>query len=198
MGNDTTFVGDRTRTGYSLDILEHQKPGFMTIHLSSLDESEHPFDPFSQVANQTLEAVDEMIAKLITAAMKNNPRTVIMVVSDHGFVSVDHCLNLAIPFLQSGLIQIGRGAGGITSVTSWKAEPWSGGLSAITLHDASDTESREKVRALLESLESDPANGIAKILQPAEVKQMRGFPDAAFVVAMKRDIRSAPRRPARL
>lgn len=34
-------------------------------------------------------------------------------------------------------------------------------------------------------LASDPANGIAKILEPAEIKQMGGSPDAAFIVAMK-------------
>jgi predicted AlkP superfamily pyrophosphatase or phosphodiesterase len=186
MGNDTTVDGDRTRTRFSLDILERKKPGFMTIHLSSLDESEHLFGPFSEEADQTLEAVDGMVGQLIEAAMKNNPRTVIVIVSDHGFVRVDHALNLAIPFLQTGLIQMGHDAGGFVTVTSWKAAPWSAsGLAAIMLHDPADVETREKVHALLTSLESDPANGIARILDPAEIKQMGGFPDAAFVVAMK-------------
>ena len=185
MGNDTTVDGDQIRTRFSLDILERQKPGFMTIHLSSLDESEHLFGPFSQEADQTLEAVDEMVGKLIAAARKNDPRTVIVIVSDHGFVRVDHAFNLAIPFVQSGLLQTSRDASGATTVTAWKAEPWSAsGLAAIVLHDPSDSATREKVRALLANLASDPANGIAKILEPAEIQQMGGFPDAAFVVAM--------------
>ncbi len=186
MGNDTMVDGDRTRTRFSLDILEHRKPGFMTIHLSSLDESEHLFGPFSQEADQTLEAVDEMVGKLIAAATANDPRTVIVIVSDHGFASVDHALNLAIPFIQSGLIQTGRDSNGANTVTSWEAEPWSAsGLAAIMLHDPSDSATREKVRALLTNLAADSANGIAKILEPAEIKEMGGFPDAAFVVAMK-------------
>lgn len=186
MGNDTMVDGDRTRTRFSIDIIEHQKPGFTTIHLSSLDESEHLFGPFSQEANHTLEAVDEMVGQLIAAAMRNDARTVVVIVSDHGFVKVDHALNLAIPFVQSGLIQTGRDANGVITVTSWKAEPWSAsGLAAIMLHDPTDSATREKVRALLASLAADPTNGIAKILEPAEIKQMGGFPDAAFVVAMK-------------
>jgi predicted AlkP superfamily pyrophosphatase or phosphodiesterase len=185
-GNDTTVAGDRTRTRFSLDILEHQKPGFMTIHLSSLDESEHLSGPFSEEANHTLEALDEMAGQLITAAMKNNPKTVVMIVSDHGFAAVDHALNLAIPFLHTGFITTAKSASGEVTVTSWKAEPWSAsGLAAIMLHDPADTAARTQVETLLRKLAADPANGIAKILTADEVRQAGGFPNAAFVVAMK-------------
>ena len=186
MGNDTTVEGDRTRTRFSLDMLEHEKPGFMTIHLSSLDESEHLSGPFSAEANQTLEAVDGMVGELIEAAMKNDPQTTIVIVSDHGFVKVDHALNLAIPFIQSGLMKVEKTPAGETTVTDWKAEPWSAsGLAAIMLHDPADSSTRDQVKALLDKLAADPANGIAKILNTEEVKQAGGFPDASFVVAMK-------------
>jgi predicted AlkP superfamily pyrophosphatase or phosphodiesterase len=182
-GNDTTVEGDRTRTRFSLDILEHQKPGFMTIHLSSLDESEHLAGPFSEEANHTLEAVDQMVGQLITAAMKNDPKTAVVVVSDHGFAAVEHAVNLAIPFVQAGLITTAPDG---VSVTSWKAEPWpASGLAAIMLHDPADTATRNQVEALLQKLAADPANGIAKILTAGEVRQAGGFPDAAFVLALK-------------
>ncbi|MGA9072260.1 MAG: ectonucleotide pyrophosphatase/phosphodiesterase [Terracidiphilus sp.] len=186
MGNDTTVEGDRVRTRYSLDILEHQKPGFMTVHLSALDESEHMSGVYSEEANQTLEAVDGMVAQLISAALKNDSKTVIVIVSDHGFVNVHHALNIAIPFLQAGLIEAKTAANGAVTVTGWKAEPWAtGGLAAIKLHDPSDTKTREQVRALLDRLAADPTNGIARILSPDEVKQAGGFPDAAFVLALQ-------------
>jgi predicted AlkP superfamily pyrophosphatase or phosphodiesterase len=186
MGNDTTVGGDWTRTRYSLDILEREKPGFMTIHLSSLDESEHMSGPFSEDANKTLEAVDGMVAQLIDAAKKNDPRTVVIVVSDHGFVSVHRALNIAIPFLQAGLIQASAGANGGITVTSWKAAPWvAGGMAAIMLRDRSDAKTREEVRALLDRLAADPANGIARILDRAEITQAGGFPDAEFVMALR-------------
>ena len=186
MGNDTTVQGDETRTRFSLDILEHEKPAFMTIHLSSLDESEHLFGPFSDEADHTLEAVDGMVGRLIEAAMRNDPQMVIVVVSDHGFARVDHVFNLAIPFVQAGLIELSHDPGSPVTVTSWKAQPWSaGGLAAVILHDLANSEVREKVRKLLTDLAADPANGIARILNSEEVKQMGGFPDAALVVAMK-------------
>jgi predicted AlkP superfamily pyrophosphatase or phosphodiesterase len=186
MGNDTTVDGDRTRTRYSLDILEHQKPGFMTVHLSSLDESEHVSGPFSEDANKTLEAVDGMVAQLIDAAIRNDPKTVVVIVSDHGFVNVHHALNIAIPFLQAGLIQAKIDANGRTTVTSWTAEPWAtGGMAAIMLHEPSDAKTREDVRALLDRLAADPANGIARILDQTEIKQTGGFPDAEFILALQ-------------
>ena len=186
MGNDTTVEGDRTRTRYSLDILERQKPGFMTIHLSSLDESEHMSGPFSPDANQTLEAVDAMVAQLIAAAQRLDPKTVVVIVSDHGFANVHHALNIAIPFLQAGLIQAHAEANGRTTVTGWKAEPWAtGGMAAIMLHDPADAKTRDEVRALLQRLAADPANGIAKILDRNEIAPTGGFPDAEFILALQ-------------
>ncbi len=186
MGNDTTVEGDRVRTRYSLDILERKKPGFMTIHLSSLDEIEHETGPFSKESDATLEAIDGMVGQLIDAAMKNDPGTVVVIVSDHGFAKVDHALNIAIPFLQAGLIQTKADADGKVRVVSWKAEPWaSGGMAAIMLHDPQDAKTREEVRALLDRLAADPANGIAKILDRDEIHAMGGFPDAAFLMALK-------------
>jgi predicted AlkP superfamily pyrophosphatase or phosphodiesterase len=185
MGNDTTVEGDRVRTRYSLDILRRKKPGFMTIHLSALDESEHESGPFSADADRTLEALDGMVAQLIGAAMKNNQKTVVVIVSDHGFASVHHALNIAIPFLKAGLIQANAGANGGMTVTSWKAEPWAtGGMAAIMLHDPTDAKTREEVRALLDRLAADPANGIAKILDRKEIAKTGGFPNAAFILAL--------------
>jgi predicted AlkP superfamily pyrophosphatase or phosphodiesterase len=185
-GNDTTVEGDRKRTRFSLDILEHQKPGFMTIHLSSLDESEHLSGPFSEEADRTLEAIDGMVGRLIEAALKNDPKTVIVIVSDHGFASVDHALNLTIPFLQAGLITTSASKSGADGVSSWKAEPWpAGGLAAIILHDTADTATVNQVRSLLKRLADDPANGIAKVLTADEIHQAGGFPNALFIVALK-------------
>jgi predicted AlkP superfamily pyrophosphatase or phosphodiesterase len=185
-GNATTVEGDRTRTRFSLDILEHQKPGFMTIHLSSLDESEHLSGPFSEEAKHTLVAIDEMVGQLMRAALKNDPKTAVVVVSDHGFAAVDHALNLTIPFLEAGLITTTKSASGDVSVTSWKAQPWSAsGLAAIMLHDPADNATRSQVETMLQKLAADPANGISKILTADEIRQAGGFPDAAFVVALR-------------
>jgi predicted AlkP superfamily pyrophosphatase or phosphodiesterase len=159
----------------------------MTIHLSSLDETEHEHGPFSAEANQTLEVIDGMVSRLADAALASDPSTVLVVVSDHGFLTVTHSVNLAIPFLQAGLIQaIVNPETKTITIGSWKAEPWmAGGMVAIMLHDAADLQTERQVRDLLQKLAADESNGIAEIMDRDAIKRRGGFPDAAFLVVLK-------------
>jgi predicted AlkP superfamily pyrophosphatase or phosphodiesterase len=194
MGNDTSLGGDEIKTRYSVEILRKQKPAFMTIHLSSLDETEHEFGPFSAQANQDLEAIDGLVARLAAAALAGDPKTVVVVVSDHGFVSLTHSVNLYIPFLQAGLIQATvNPATKAPAISSWKAQPWlAGGMAAIMLHDADDHQTEKQVRELLQKLAADENNGIAAVLDRDDLKKRGGFPDAAFLVVLKSGYTTGP------
>jgi predicted AlkP superfamily pyrophosphatase or phosphodiesterase len=187
MGNDTTVAGDETKTRYALEILRRYKPGFMTLHLSALDESEHEHGPFSAEADQTLEAIDGMVAHLAQQEFANDPAAVLVVVSDHGFTNITHQINLAIPFVQAGLIESGvNPTTKAMQINSWKAAPWmAGGMAAIMLHDANDSATEQQVQALLAKLAADPDNGLAEILNHEEIRKRGGFPDAAFLVVFK-------------
>ncbi len=187
-GNDTTVEGDRTRTRFALDILRRDHPGFMTVHLSSLDEEEHLHGPFSPEANDDLEQLDGLVEQLIEAARSANSAATVFVVSDHGFASIHDAVNLYIPFLQAGLISVGNPAAGssMPTITSWKAEPWlASGMAAIVLHDPADSVTRTQVRNLLDKLAGDPASGIDLILTGEEARVRGGFPNAAFLVLLK-------------
>jgi predicted AlkP superfamily pyrophosphatase or phosphodiesterase len=187
MGNDTGIGGDETKTRYALEILRRDKPAFMTIHLSSLDDAQHAHSPFSPEANRTLEAIDGMVARLAAAAFANDKSAVVVVVSDHGFMNIAHLVNLYIPFLQAGLIQATPNPQSpIPAIHAWKAEPWlAGGMAAIMLHDSNDKETLRQVRAMLDQLAADPANGIAEILDRDAIGKREAFPDAAFLVVLK-------------
>lgn len=194
MGNDTDIEGDEAKTRYSLEILRRYKPAFMTIHLSSLDESEHMHGPFSPEADQDLEALDGMVARLTQQALAIDPSTVLVLVSDHGFLTLSHGVNLLIPFLQASLIQIDAAAASKTPVIkSWKAQPWmAGGMAPIILHDPNDRETEQQVRAMLDKLAADPENGIVQVLDHAELVKRGGFPDAAFLVVFRQGYYTAP------
>jgi predicted AlkP superfamily pyrophosphatase or phosphodiesterase len=160
-----------------LDILRTQKPKFMTIHLSSLDEQQHGHGPFSPEANADLEVIDGQLAQLFAASRANDPKAIALVVSDHGFVRITHKVNLMQPFLSAGLVQSGG---------AWKAQPWSGsGMAAVMLHDPADSQLQGQVRDLLQSMQADPNNGIAEVLERDAIKQRGAFPDASFLVIMK-------------
>jgi predicted AlkP superfamily pyrophosphatase or phosphodiesterase len=159
----------------------------MTLHLSSLDETQHAHGPFSPEACADLEALDGMVARLAHQLFANNPNAVLVIVSDHGFMNVSNFVNLEIPFIQAGLIQGSvNPATKSPVVTSWKAEPWmAGGMAAIMLHDPNDQATEQQVKTLLDGLAADPANGIAEILDHDALVKRGGFPDAAFLVVLK-------------
>ncbi len=187
MANDTSLQGDEVKTRFAIDILHRRGPAFMTIHLSSLDDAQHGHGPFSAEANQDLEAVDGMLAELAAAAHAGNPAAVVAVVSDHGFTALTHRVNLLIPFLRAGLVTTTLDS--VTQVpklASWKAQPWvASGMAAIMLHDPVDRGTERAVGELLQSLATDPNNGIARIDGRVEIERHGAFPDAAFLVIMK-------------
>jgi predicted AlkP superfamily pyrophosphatase or phosphodiesterase len=186
MGNDTSVTGDEAKTRYALAILRLHKPGFMTLHLSALDESQHEHGPFSAEADATLEAIDGMVARLAKQEFANDPHAVLIVVSDHGFMNITHYVNLPYAFLKAGFIQATTGAGNVPNVSSWKAELWgAGGMAAIMLHDPNDTSTAQQVRAFLDKLAADPASGIAQVLDREAIRQRGAFPEAAFLVVFK-------------
>ena len=81
MGMTSACMAMKSKTRYAIEILRKHKPALLTLHLN-LDEAEHSFGPFSTEANQDLEAIDAMLAK-ISAASAGNAATILAVVSDH-------------------------------------------------------------------------------------------------------------------
>ena len=185
MANDVSRGGDEIKTRFAADILHRRKPGFMTVHLSSLDSTQHEHGPFSAQALQDLEALDGMLSELAGAARANDSAAVVLVVSDHGFVSVDHRVNLLIPFIQAGLMEPATGPEGGAARPGWKAAPWmAGGMAAVRVRD-DDVDTHRQVGTLLEGLAADPANGIDAILTGDQIRERGAFPDAAFLIVLR-------------
>lgn len=187
-GNQTTVEGDEIKTRYSLEILRSERPDLMTIHLSSLDEEEHLHGPFSKEANADLEALDTMIGRLAAQERANDPRSVVVVVSDHGFADIDHAFSLGAAFVQAGLMPAGA-----KDAANWQAAAWPlGSMFAVMLRDPANAAVKQKVQALLEKLKADPENGIEAVLDPQQVAAAGGVPEAAFVVTLRKGFTSNP------
>jgi predicted AlkP superfamily pyrophosphatase or phosphodiesterase len=185
---NNAIPGDRQRTRYAAAILREKRPEFMTVHLAALDHLEHMTGPFSPESDATLEQTDGMVGELEDAMRASHPDAAVCVVSDHGFTRTDHRLHLMVPFVEAGLITIDPKTLGWPEprVLDWKAMPWiDGGSAAIMLKDKNDIATGRKVEELLDRLSANPANGIAKILDPKEIALLGGAPDAAFWVDMR-------------
>jgi hypothetical protein len=178
-GDDTTVHGDEIRTQFSIEILSRVKPGFMTVHLTSLDEAQHESAPFSAHSNATLEALDGMIGRLTAAALANDSNAVVAVVSDHGFTETKVRVNLTLPFIEQGFMKPGP-------KPSWEAAPWPAGTGiAVILHQPETLGVRSRVKAMLDRLAATPEYGIARVIDGAEIARLGGFPEAAFFVELK-------------
>ena len=182
-GMEETVAEDEIRARFAIRLLEKKRPAFFTVYLTGLDTEEHASGPFSAKSNQALERLDAVVGSLRAAAEKAAPgRATVCVVSDHGFAPIEHDVNLYAAFREAGLFSVDKD----NKVTEWKAMLWpAGGSAAVVLADPKDEPVRARVKALLEQLAGEPANGIDRIWSQEEVRQGRGFPNAAFLVSLK-------------
>jgi predicted AlkP superfamily pyrophosphatase or phosphodiesterase len=180
--------GDVVKTAQAITILHQFHPTLLLVHLTDLDHQEHQHGPFSTEADAALEIIDAQVHQIEQAALAVNPKTRIAVVSDHGFVPVEHRVNLNVLFAQNNLIKLGPPPPGKTkpSVVSWDAEAWeAGGDAVIMLREPDNTETLHKVEAVLKAAQADPQNGIDRVLTHEEIVKRGGFPHAAFLVDFK-------------
>ena len=178
-----TPESDEQRGRYAARILEKKRPNLLTLHLIALDHTEHESGPGSPESLAVLERLDAVVGSLRTAAETVAPgRAYVAIVSDHGFARTTMQLNLTGEFRRAGLLTVNAQG----KVTEWQAMPWTaGGSIAVMLKDPADAATLEKVRALLERLAADPANGIDRVLDATALRDRGGFPGAAFLVGLK-------------
>ena len=163
-------------------LLDKKRPSLLTLHLIALDHEQHQTGPFTREVFAVLERLDAIIGQLRTTAERVAPgRVWLAIVSDHGFVKVEHQINLVTAFRSAGLLKVERGR-----ITEWAAMPWnSGGSAAIVLKDPGDAATRAKVRETLAALAGDAAHGIDRVLEAGVLHARGGFPPASFVVGFK-------------
>jgi predicted AlkP superfamily pyrophosphatase or phosphodiesterase len=182
-GTDTTVEADKNRGRYATWILEKKHPGLLTLHLIALDHIEHETGPFSAESVAVLEGLDAVIGSVREAAERLAPgHAYVAVVSDHGFARTEAQLDLFPAFRDAKLFTIDDKG----KIAEWKAMPWvTGGSAAIVLKDPGDAGTRAQVHDLLTQLASDPANGIDRVLDGAELHKRGGYPTASFFVSLK-------------
>ncbi len=173
---------DVAKAKFAAAVYQLMKPQFYTVHLAALDESEHLFGPGSAQAKATLQTVDGAVGELVAAARKAEPDLVVVVVSDHGFNALEHQVNLVGDFVDAGLAVRDPKS---KKITSWDAMPWGGASAAIVLRDPKDEAVKAKVKALLDKLAADPANGINRIADADEIARMGGTPMASWWIDFK-------------
>ena len=190
-GYSYTIDDDARRAAFSVWLIETKKPNLHLAYFSGLDEEQHASGPASPRSLEILERLDTLVGRVRAAAEKaGGGRAVVAVVSDHGHSRTSRELRLNEALRAEGLILL-DGAG---RVTSWRAVAWGGGgCAAIVLKDPGDSAARRSVAAVLERLQVLPDSPIQRLLDRAQARAAGGFPDAAFVVGLKPDVRLSGR-----
>lgn len=182
MGIDESLSGDQNRGRFATALITAHQPDFLTVYLTALDHEQHGSGPDTPAAKAVLEKIDAIVGDLVAAERKAHPDALIALVSDHGFEATHSGLNLFRPFIDAGLITLGADG----KVASWQAMPWiGGGSAAIMLARPDDQLLADKVKALLDKLAANPANGIDRIVDRAEMAKLGGNPQAAFTINLK-------------
>lgn len=187
-GIDESLDGDEKRGRFAVKLIERHKPQFLTTYFTALDHEQHAEGPGTAKAHAVLERIDAIVGRVVAAQRAAHPDAVIALVSDHGFETITRETNFYKSFVDAGLITLDdKGA-----VKSWEASPWpSAGSLAVVLARPDDAALAERVRKHLAAMAADKANGIAAIVERAEITKMGGNPDAAFYVNMMPDTTSA-------
>lgn len=179
-GIDESITGDEIRGQFSTALITREKPYFTTVYLTALDHEQHEKGPDTAAAHAVLKRIDAVVGNIIAAQMAARPDSVIAVVSDHGFSTVDTEVNLYRAFIDAGFIILDANG----KIKDWEASPWnSGGSSAIVLKRPSDSALRARVSDLLAQLKADPKNGIAEIATESKIAQYGANPQASFYVS---------------
>jgi predicted AlkP superfamily pyrophosphatase or phosphodiesterase len=174
-----TVAADAARAKAAAALIAADHPQFSAVHLSSLDETQHDNGPDTAQSRANIEALDGIVGTLIAAARRAEPDVVVALVSDHGFASISHDVNLVSAFADAGLVTEENG-----KVKSWLAMPWyQAGSDIIVLAHADDAAVKAKTEALLAKLAADPKNGIAGFIDRAEIAKRGGAKDADFWVS---------------
>ncbi|MBO9715380.1 MAG: alkaline phosphatase family protein [Pseudoxanthomonas sp.] len=181
--NENEVAMDEKIVGVATAMIEKARPRLLTVHIVTLDGAQHEDGPLpvSEKSRRVLEKIDALVGRLVAAERKAYPQATVAIASDHGFLPVDHLINLNAALAKAGLVEFTEGPA--PKVKSWKAYAWnSGGSSSVVLADPADAAVRAQVGRILHELAADPASGIAAVLDGEQAVAAGALPDAAFVV----------------
>jgi predicted AlkP superfamily pyrophosphatase or phosphodiesterase len=182
-GGDYSPAAERQRAAFNIYILETKKPQLHFCYFSGLDEAQHEHGPFTPEVFETLEGIDAMVGQVRAAADKiSGGQTTVCLVSDHGHIRFDRLIHLNAALAEAELLQVDDQG----KLKDWRAYAWhAGGCSAVMVQDPNDTHVMLKVGQVLGELARDPANGIDRVLEGPAIRELGGFPKAAYVVGAK-------------
>ncbi|MBS1564630.1 MAG: alkaline phosphatase family protein [Bacteroidetes bacterium] len=156
-------------------IIRHYKPGFLALHLLSVDGQQHAQGREGQKVRLAVASVDRAIGDVLEAIERAGLKdsTAVLVVGDHGFVNIHSALFPNVWLAQKGLL--GKGA-------NWKVKFQSAsGAAFLYLQDPNDMNTLTAVRKMLNEL-PEGMKRLFRVLDKDELKKAGADPHAALAL----------------
>jgi predicted AlkP superfamily pyrophosphatase or phosphodiesterase len=172
---------DAAFTDIACYAIKKSQPNLLLLHLAMVDHEEHLHGPFSPEANAATENADAQIARVITEAKKDGiwDSTVLVLLSDHGFVPISQAVRPGVLLREHGLITLNEK----DRITAWKAILITDGGSAyIYVNDRNDDATRRALTEIFKPLAGAQGSGIARVVAHDEIVAMGGDPDAFLAI----------------
>jgi predicted AlkP superfamily pyrophosphatase or phosphodiesterase len=172
---------DAAFTDIACYAIKKSQPNLLLLHLAMVDHEEHLHGPFSPEANAATENADAQVARMIAEAKKDGiwDSTVLVVLSDHGFVPISQAVRPGVLLREHGLITLNEK----DRITAWKAILITDGGSAyIYVNDRNDDATRRALTEIFKPLAGAQGSGIARVVAHDEIVAMGGDPDAFLAI----------------
>lgn len=169
-------VSDADRTELALHILRTSRPNLLLLHLAEHDHFQHENGPGSAEAKAALERDDRELGRVRAALAELGlaDQTLLVVVSDHGFLPTRSAMRPNVILARAGLLETDAAG----KVSSWRAQFWTqGGTALLRLADPKDAETRDRVRALFAARQAEEGSGIAALLDAEAIRAQGGDPE---------------------
>lgn len=182
----STPARDRIWTQAACHVIRKRKPNLVLFHPLNVDAVHHRYGPQSPAGYTAVAYADTLVRQVVDAIDEAGirERTTILVVSDHGFMSIPKTLQPNVALRKAGLLKVEG-----MQVTAARAQvvPEGGiGMLYLTVRDTLE-EDRKKVIELFRDRE-----GIADIVLPDQFKkyglpQPHDAPQMADVILVAKD-----------
>ncbi|MCX7748338.1 MAG: ectonucleotide pyrophosphatase/phosphodiesterase [Clostridia bacterium] len=165
-------------TGY---MIRSKKPNLALIHFTDLDKHRHIYGVNSKEADEAIKRHDKRLGDILKAIEEAgiSEDATIVVLGDHGFLDVQNRINVNVAFKEAGLITEDESGG----LKDWKAYAQSSDGSAyVYLKDKNDQDTRKKVEKILNTLKSNPKNGIETVYTKAQAAKLKANDQCEFML----------------
>jgi predicted AlkP superfamily pyrophosphatase or phosphodiesterase len=166
-------IKDPSQFSLAKTILATRHPDLLMMHVFELDDAQHDHGPWSPEAKAVLEHIDAQLGGLV-AQLKASPewsRTILLVVSDHGFAPIDHELRLGALFVAHHLIRVDdHGAPTDVDVSTLAS-----GGSVLVYVDAAH-------RAAVDAALAELGDHVARRIEHDELVELGADPNASFAL----------------